>query len=138
MKQYEEITMDNYCIQKLECSCNVCQHTFYEYTASNYELVCFEDADGKKYFLPTYGEYGYLDLLEKLVEDWNAETKITHKVTNEFEAKLNELTPYNITMWHRVKCLSCHSNNVTILKREVLHNHPITWVKIDKKKIRDT
>ena len=63
MKKYTPVSMENYCIQELECRCNDCNNQFSEFMPFNYELVCFEDEVGKKYFLPTYGDFGYLDLL---------------------------------------------------------------------------
>ena len=36
---------------------------------SNYELVYFTLENGEKRFLPTYGRYGYLDLLDRLVDE---------------------------------------------------------------------
>ena len=79
MKKYTPVSMENYCIQELECRCNDCNNQFSEFMPFNYELVCFEDEVGKKYFLPTYGDFGYLDLLNKLVEQWNYNENITKK-----------------------------------------------------------
>ena len=42
MKNYKEVSIENYCIQELECRCNDCNNQFSEYTTLNYELVCFE------------------------------------------------------------------------------------------------
>ena len=53
MKKYTPVSMENYCIQELECRCNDCNNQFSEFMPFNYELVCFEDEVGKKYFLPT-------------------------------------------------------------------------------------
>lgn len=136
MKHYIEISMDKYCIQKLKCRCNSCKHNFDDYITLNYELVCFEDSSKKKYFLPTYGKYGYLDLMEKLVEKWDREQNITNIVLREFEIKLREIVPYdNVSIYQRVRCSKCHSSEITVLEREVLENCPIDWIKIDKNKL---
>jgi len=135
MKKYEEISIENYCIQKLKCKCNKCNFEFSEYTPLNYELVCFEDKDGKKYFLPTYGKYGYLDLLGKLVEGWNSDEMITQSVTEKFEMKLKEITPHDLSLFHKVKCPNCKTDEISICNRNTLLDYPINWLKIDTEKI---
>lgn len=137
MEKYKEIKADNYCIQKLECRCDNCNNKFIEYTTANYELVCFEDKDGKKYFLPSYGKYGYLDLLEKLVEGWDYSGEITKSVTEKFERKLKEITPYDVFLFHRVRCPKCKTTDIFICKRNTLLNHPIKWMKIDTDKCKN-
>lgn len=137
MKNYREVSIENYCIQELECRCNDCNNQFSEYTTLNYELVCFEDEVGKKYFLPTYGKYGYLDLLENLVDGWDLNEKITKKVAEEFEKKLNKFTQHKVTMFDRVRCPYCKKDNVFIRKRNTLANCPINWLKIDIESIYD-
>lgn len=135
MKDYKEISIENYCIQELECICNNCNNQFSDYMALNYELVCFEDEVGKKYFLPTYGKYGYLYLLEILVDEWSANDKITKKITEEFERKINQFTQQNVTFCNRVRCPLCKRYNVFIDKRNTIVKGTINWLKIDISKI---
>lgn len=135
MKDYKEISIENYSIQELECICNDCNNQFSDYMALNYELVCFEDEVGKKYFLPTYGEYGYLYLLERLVDEWSANGKITKKITEEFERKINQVTQQNVILCNRVRCPFCKRYNVFIDKRNTIVKGPINWLKIDISKL---
>ena len=135
MTQYKEITLEKYNILKQECRCNKCSHFFEEYISQDYELVCFEDETGIKYFLPTYGEYGYLDLLEKMIDEWNPRERITKMVTERFVEKLNELTQSKVSLLQKVKCPICHSYDIFVCKRVTIENHPIQWLKIDTNKI---
>jgi len=135
MKDYKEISVEDYCIQELECICNDCKIQFYDYMELNYELVCFKDEVGKKYFLPTYGKYGYLYLLERLVDEWNENDRITKMVTEKFERKLNEITRYSVTLCNRVSCPVCKQCNVFVAKRNIIKNGSINWLKIDVSKL---
>lgn len=135
MRQYKEISLTNYYIQQLICKCNTCDFEFDEYTSLNYELVCFIDELGEKFFMPTYGEYGYLDLLEKIVEDWKPNERITRKVVKKFEEKLVNITPRPMTVFQKIQCPICSSDDIIIIKRTTLKNYPVNWVKIDMEKI---
>lgn len=135
MNNYKEISMDNYCIQELECNCDDCNSQFFDYMPLNYELVCFEDEVGRKFFLPTYGKYGYLYLLEKLVDEWTANGKITKDVTEKFEKKLSRITQHNVTIYGKVKCPFCNKHNIFINERNVLVKSHINWLKIDISKL---
>ena len=132
MEQYEEISFDNYCVENVQCVCNACTKEFTELTPSNYELVCFEDEQAQKYFLPTYGEYGYLHLLKKLVPQWNPKKEITKEITDLFEAELNKITPFNVTLASIGKCPFCRSEDIMVLKRASVLNCPVNRLKIDK------
>lgn len=131
MKQYTSVSTENHCIQELECICNDCNNQFSELIPLNYELVCFEDEVGKKYFLPTYGKYGYLDLLDKLVEQWHYNENITKNIVEKFERKLNEITQLKVSMVDGVRCPFCKSENIFICKRNTLEKYPVNWLKID-------
>lgn len=135
MERYIEVSMDNYCVQELKCRCNFCGFEFLDYVALNYELVCFEDERAEKYFLPTYGEYGYLYLLENLIEDWHPNIPITSSVSKKLESKLDKITPYHLSLFQKVKCPTCSSDDVSVIKRTDKKNFPIKWVKIDAHKV---
>ena len=60
---------------------------FSEYVPSNYELVCFLLENGEKRFLPTYGRYGYLDLMDRLIDKWEHNDKITESIRKRFNFK---------------------------------------------------
>lgn len=138
MNKYFEISTNNYCIQKLKCRCNKCKYEFSDIISLNYEMVCFEDNVGDKYFLPTYGENGYLDLLDILVEEWNPNREITKTVTDKFEKRLKEITPFDISLSNKVRCPNCKADDIFICDRNTHLNYPINWLKIDKKKLKES
>lgn len=131
MKKYREISCTDYVVQELKCKCNTCNLEFLDYIPLNYELVCFKDGFGTKYFLPTYGENGYLDLLQKLVEDWTPGKQITKSVVKKFEEKLVEVTPHVVSLFQNVRCPACSKDDVVVMKRTPIKNHPVKWMEID-------
>lgn len=135
MRQYKEISVDNYFIQELTCKCNKCRYEFLEYIPSNYELVCFVDNDGEKYYMPTYGEFGYLDLMERLVGDWTKKQTITPKVVEKFEKEFIKVLPFSVSMLKKVKCPTCYMEDIKVVKRRDINNYPIKWIKIDVESI---
>lgn len=135
MSKYQEIKTKDYCIQELECKCNNCNHKFLENTPLNYEMVCFEDEIGEKYFLPTYGKLGYLDLLEKLVPDWNPNERITKLITQRFEEEISKITPNKVSLLQEIKCPICNNHNILICKRTYIENSPVKWLEINIEKL---
>lgn len=131
MERYREIASTDYYIQRLKCRCNACCFEFYEYIPLNYELVCFIDKFGEKYFLPTYGKYGYLDLLERLVEDWKPNQQITSKAVKNFEQEFLKIIPNSVSLFQKTKCPTCSKEDVIVIQRESIKNYPVKWMKID-------
>lgn len=74
-------------------------------------------------------------MLEDLVDEWNANDKITKNVTEKFEKKLSEITQHDVTIYNKVRCPFCKKYNVFINKRNTLVNCPINWLKINISKI---
>lgn len=135
MERYKQIASTDYFIQKLKCRCNACCFEFCEYIPLNYELVCFKDEFDEKYFLPTYGEYGYLDLLEKIVEDWKPNQQITNKVVKSFEQKFSQITPYSVSLFQKIRCPTCSKDDVIVIQRQSIKNYPVNWIKIDTENV---
>lgn len=121
--------MENYCIERLDCRCSSCGNVFSGYAPSGSELVCFEDNLGNRHFLKTYGDYGYLYLMEKL--GCSAALPITPQTVAEFESKLSRITAAPVSLLKRERCPSCGSEEATVTKRELLPNHPVSWLGID-------
>jgi len=131
MKQYTKICADNYCIDQLQCVCEECKNKFLDYFPTNYELVCFSLDDGKKIFLPTYGKYGYLDLLSKLVDGWKQTDAITKIVLDKFLRELQKIIPNKVVM-DKAKCTVCGSYNIRVINRQTKLNLKVDWLEIDK------
>lgn len=131
MKEYRKITMKHYCVEKLMCCRNTCKNEFVDIIPFGYELICFDMASGEKVFLPTYGENGYLDLLKKLVPEWNDSKEISFKVSKLFEERINNYTPCKVSYHNKTECMKCHSTEIVITKRIMKENYPIRWIEID-------
>ena len=129
--QYMKIHTKNYCIEERKCKCNFCNNSFFEYSPVNYELVCFDDGKGNRLFLPTYGKYGYLDLLQKLVENYTDKQPITAKVVNEFEKQLKAITSVPVSIVRKTICPNCHKEDVLVIERITHKDFPVNWLEID-------
>ena len=57
MKEYRKISKEQYCVEKIVCSCNNCKNAFVDIIPFGYELICFDVISGEKVFLPTYGSF---------------------------------------------------------------------------------
>ncbi len=119
-----------YCIERKTCKCNKCNLIFNEHAPLNYESVCFETESGEKFFLPTYGENGYLDLLKKLVPGWNEKDEITAPVCREFIARLNEITPYKVDFQGKTICPGCKSEDIIVVDRCIENECSFKWLEI--------
>ena len=87
--------------------------------------------NGEKRFLPTYGKYGYLDLLGRLVSDWNPAKPITESVSNQFIAELQNITPYQIKEYQLI-CPSCGSTAIQVMKKTAQYGRTVKWLEINQ------
>ena len=131
MNPFMKISLDNYCVDELDCVCKTCKKEFSECAPSDYELVCFLLENGEKRFLPTYGKYGYLDLLGRLVSDWNPAKPITESVSNQFIAELQNITPYQIKEYQLI-CPSCGSTAIQVMKKTAQYGRTVKWLEINQ------
>lgn len=131
MSQYVKIYTNNYCINELRCFCKECKNEFIDYVPANYELVCFSLNDHEKRFLPTYGKYGYLDLLGKLVVGWSQNDRITKEISDRFEQELQKIVPYKVKMNKTQCCTLCGSNKIQIMQRSFRQDIEVNWLEID-------
>lgn len=131
MKDFKYVDASNYVVDVLYCVCNDCAFTFSDIVPTNYELVCFESSTNEKLFIPTYGKNGYLDLLKKLVPDWNGNDEITDNNYQIFLDKLNNFTPYPIYGCSKKACPICQSKSIKVLKRTTKQNYTVKWLEID-------
>lgn len=136
MSRYKEISTNNYVVNKLRCACENCHAEFVTYEASNYELVCFELSNGEKRFLLTYGNYGYLDLMEKLVDGWSEGDRITCNISKKFEEAIKGITPYGVSLVSKINCMKCESKNIKVIQRNTVQNADIKWLEIDIEQLK--
>ncbi len=126
---------DPYSITVTRLKCRACG-TFFEWRqADAYSLIKFVSDDGREErWLPTYGEFGYLDLLQRLVPSWKPDATITKSVADAFDCSLGELLKKNNLQRFRIEegkvCPSCASKELTILSENALVNPPIKRLEV--------
>lgn len=81
-------------------------------------------------FLPTYGMYGYLDLLDRLLDDWNKSDRITEVILHKFEEKLQRITPYKVVI-SQTRCPLCASQNIHVAQKTMRTNLKVKWLEIN-------
>ena len=131
MKEYKRVSTANYNIERLDCMCRDCTHAFDDVLPSDYELVAFEELSDRKVFMPTYGEGGYLDLLKRLVPEWNEVEEISVSISEKFEKELNRYVPDKVKLCNGTVCPKCGGRNIEVLSRVTEANHPVEWMMID-------
>lgn len=136
MSKYVEISSQNYCVEEVKCLCEMCGEKFYDYIPSNYELVRVVAENGEKYFLPTYGKNGYLDLMQRLVENWNQSDTINRGIVKKFENKILDIIPCKVHISSEVFCPFCNSKKIDVMQRTLKNNHPLKWLKVDLEKLQ--
>ena len=130
-QEYVEISKRKYCVEKKRCCCDKCGNQFEEIIPLGFDLVCFESNMGAKVFLPTYGKNGYLELLKKIVPEWDEKNEISVGIAKTFEKRLNLYTPYRVEFYNRTKCPQCGSDRVFVEERIPIENYPIKWITIN-------
>ena len=138
MKTYIPILSDDYCIKELTCGCAICGKEFMIHIPNDYELVQFVCSDERKRYLPSYGPYGYLSLLEHLINEWTPGKSITPHISDMFTTKLSEICPYRVRLFTKsqIQCPSCNSTKFIIQKEKVVHNLPVEWIEIQEEFIK--
>jgi len=130
-----EGTILGYCISRLTCLCSACGTDFEEFIPTNYELVQFQCGDGKNRYLPAYGKDGYLDLLTKLVPEWDPKQTITKAVSKQFCERLSKVCGCQIELFGRSKlrCPYCGAKEVSVSKEDIVPDFPVEWLKVPGK-----
>lgn len=113
-----------------QLKCRVCGTVFDWRQPDAYSLIKFVSENGREErWLPTYGEFGYLDLLQRLVPSWKPDSTITKSVADAFDIALSALLAKNNLQRFRVEegkaCPSCSSKELTILAREEEQATPV-------------
>jgi len=124
-----------YSISETRFECRACGAVFQWRHADAYSLVKFISDDGsEERWLPTYGESGYLELLQRLVPSWRPESAITRSVADAFDRALGKLLERNNLTRFRIEtgkvCPRCSSKELTIVSEVVLANPPIERLEV--------
>lgn len=125
-----------YWITSLTYKCKSCQHEFEHLICNENELVKYVEKNGSEVrWLPTYGKGGYLDLLIKLVMNFQKDSEITMKIAKGFDVIFQNYTekslrgnPFTISDGKHV-CSLCYSKELIVISEIVLENPKVEWMK---------
>ena len=126
-----------YWVNCINYSCKDCGVTFGIAIPNGNDLIKLKEMNGnEEKWLPTYGKGGYLDLLQKLLPDFQIKHELTHKKASEFIAELNKNCEksfngngYNFDYFNAV-CTNCNSKNTEYVCEKGLINPVLPWLKI--------
>lgn len=105
----------NYSINRLIYKCKICGNQFCEECSTDNELVnfYFEDDPVQKW-MNMFGENGYLDLLDKLMDIKREDDFIQPEVIA-FQNKLSEIAGRKIRIGGKRRCPKCDSSEIFVL-----------------------
>ena len=126
-----------YWIDQVNFKCQECGLEFVSLESNGDSVVKFIEEDGYEIrWLPIYGKGGYLDLLPKLIPEFNVSDTITMKVAREFEERFKLVSEPslkgNLFNFNGIKhCKNCGSIDINRISEIVLTSPPIEWMKIE-------
>lgn len=130
------IVPPEYYVVEVECKCRKCGVKFGYRKCIDDSLVKFIDSSGlEEAWMPTYGDGGYLNLLETLVPGFDSHHQaITVPISRRFEIAFSEFQspPTSGGRWSigvRPICPQCGTTNVKQLTETVLYNPELAWAK---------
>jgi hypothetical protein len=126
----------DYYIAVIECKCEVCGMTFVFRRCRDESLVKFKSSSGTgEAWLPTYGNDGYLALLEQLIPGFDLKRQqIIEPIVRRFEIEFQtiQVPPAKGGWWildRRCICPNCSTTNVKQLHETILHNPELSWIR---------
>ena len=126
---------ETYWITATHYRCRPGAHEFSWHWAEGGEIVKFVNTVGREErWLPTYGRYGYLELLERLVPGFLRDHEIGYEVANKFRQVLMELqSSVGLKDVYTVDerpptCPTCNTRELDEISHEVTVNPPVTWL----------
>jgi DNA-directed RNA polymerase subunit RPC12/RpoP len=126
----------NYWVATLSYVCESCGSTFEWRAAEGTEMVRFVTPDGgEERWLPTHGQGGYLELLERFVPGFAQHQTISVIVTREFSRRLSAVqlkspSGAEFSIDERdATCPRCRSKDIRLLGKMVDSNPPLEWLR---------
>ncbi len=127
-----------YGINRYFFKCNNCSMEFEFLLPNGNYLVKYEEVEGfETRWLPTYGKGGYLDLMKKLLPDFDERDEITVQIGKRFNELLQsriELSPRGSKFTlarYKPTCPNCKSVDLITLEEEILASPEVEWLRID-------
>jgi hypothetical protein len=130
-----------YWINMFTYKCKNCSNEFEYFLPNGNELVKYSEINGSEIrWLPSYGRFGYLDLLSKL-RGFNIKDEITVKLAKEFEDKLKEyMEPSRngnlFSISYKPICTNCIKSDLILVKKTVLKSPKVEWLKLSNDLLR--
>jgi hypothetical protein len=123
-----------YAVRDVRYTCNSCGESFSVLEPLGYELVKYVSSDyAEERWLPTYGETGYLHLIEQLLPDFTQDQEITVSISKRFEKAFSAIqkpskTGMPFVVFVRARCSACGSTDLNTIKEALLDTPPLKWM----------
>ncbi|WP_069876816.1 hypothetical protein [Fusibacter sp. 3D3] len=124
--------VEKFSLKRLECRCTVCESRFVSDNSADNELVkLYLENDLNPKWIKMYGERGYLNLIEKLVEE-GASKQVTMKTVSILEQKISDILKRKVTFDKGFRiCPACSSKEVSIINEYTLESDKIDFLEIE-------
>ncbi len=135
MAYMQPIPPSQYFIRKSESLCISCSIKFIILSSYDNTIVKYvEPTSGEERWLPLYGDGGYLDLMHRLVPEFDSSQEITMLISKSFERIFSPLQEpsnagYPFVLFIRPSCPQCGSTDLRIVSEKVLDTPRVNWMK---------
>lgn len=124
-----------YYIREVLHSCAECGESFIVMYSMHDDLVKYiEPTSGEERWLPVFGKYGYLDLLERLVPGYSRDMEVTMPISRDFGGRFEKLQepsssgrPFSVAV--RASCPRCGGIKLRTDREIALESPPIYWMR---------
>ena len=132
------ITPKSYCINSLDYKCSICNEESTILVPHGNEIIKCKEVNGDETrWLPTYGNGGFLELLEILVPDNIQTNEVSIKIAREFERSLQPHMEkstkgnlFTLVGLGRHKCFNCDSTELKLMKETMQVSPEVQWMGI--------
>lgn len=134
MRYIKPTPPQQYSVRKVFYSCNSCGKSFSVLQPYGNDVVKYVATDGEdERWLPTYGEGGYLYLMERLLPDFMQNQEITMAISRRFERVFSPLQKMSknglpFVLFIRARCSACGSTDLRTEKESLLNSPPLEWM----------
>ncbi len=135
MSYVQAIPPKNYCVRDVRYCCSNCGKSFSVLYPEHNELVKYVETDsGEERWLPTFGDLGYLDLMERLVPSFSKGSEISMSISREFEKEFSRIQERSesgrpFSLFIKAICPNCEGENLQIEQEQKLESPPLPWMR---------
>lgn len=122
-----------YGIKRLEYSCRDCKSNFVnDFSADNEIVKLYFSNEINPRWIEIYGDWGYLNLIEKLVGKGESNQLFPRTITI-LENKMSDLLQKKVTFERAIKsCPNCGSKNISVINELFYESEELDIYIIDK------